>query len=170
MREFTEEEFSAIKNSKWKCKYKKEGESFSLTNTRFTRSYIGDFPGTWFKTDATIKFTAEITPAGDHELRFRISGMIPSFNGEGGPKVELADIIDRTLTYSKTGTKANTKAYMWFQSELELLIYKFFFLAENIVQGYSMLIFALKCGHRFTNRTEVIINNCLNVKPEEFMK
>lgn len=168
MREFTKEEFSAIKTGKWKCKHKQDGESFSLSNTRFTRSYIGDFAGTWFQIDTTIKFTAEITPAGDHELRFRISGMVPSFNGEGGPKAELTDIIDQTINYSG---KAPESSLTWkYQSELEMLIYKFFLLADNIVQGYSWLIFALKCGYRFTNRDDVDMDSCLNIKPEEFLK
>ena len=169
MREFTKEEFDTIKELKWKCKFKKEGESFSLTNTRFTRNYLGDFPGTWFKFDRTIKFTAEITPAGDNELRFRISGLIPSFNGEGGPRVELADIFDRTLRHDGLSRKSKSLP-RWAQSELEMLIHKFFLLAENIVQGYSMLILALKCGYHFTNRDDVDMHSCLNIKPEEFLK
>ena len=167
MREFTEEEFATIKTRKWRCTHKAEGEQFTLTKTRYTRECIGYLPGTWLKSDNTLKFTAEISPAGENELRFRITGMVPSFHGDGAPSVRFEDIYDRTFNYAEQ--KLDKYPY-WAGNEIGLLVCRFHLFLTNIVNGYSFLIWAMKSGYRFGNQSEISLEECLLISPDVFMK
>lgn len=167
MREFTKEEFATIKMKKYRCIHKAEGEQFTLTSTRYTRECIGYLPGTWLKIDRTLKFIAEISPAGENELRFRITGMVPSLHGDGAPSIRFEDIYDRTFNYAEQ--KLDRYPY-WAGNEIGLIVSRFHMFLNNIVRGYSLLIWAMKSGYRFGNLTETSLEECLRIPPDVFMK
>lgn len=160
MREFTDEEYNAIGYAKRRCV---TGESFSLTNTRYTKKCIGKMPGTWMKTDDSIKFDISIEPAGEHELHFRLSGFVPDFTGEK-PGVRLMDIYDRTMKYRNGDCDGNNFNTRYCKG----LISHFFALCSDLISGYSYIILGMKCGGRFTGGKESYFEY-EEARPEDFL-
>lgn len=182
MREFTTTEYDNIRIYKPKC-YKKEGEACTFTSNRYTKTCIAQLPGTWMKTDDSLKFEIEITPEDQpNTLHFRISGYVPAFV-DGKATASLQDIIDTTVDYSvdrhqayfypPDDQQATERVLMEapIDNECETLIARFFLLAENVCRGYGFLMLALKQGYRFTGVKEWHAGTAYyHVKPEEFLK
>ena len=182
MREFTKTEYNNIKRRTPKCN-RKEGESCTFTSTRYTKTCIAQLPGTWMKTDSSLKFEIEITPEDQpNTLHFRISGYVPGFV-DGKPSVCLQDIIDTTVEYSvdrhqgyfypPDDPSATERVLMDapIAEECELVVDKFFHLVENVCRGYGFLLLALKLGYRFTGVSEWWDTDAYNqLKPEDFLK
>lgn len=182
MREFTTTEYNNIQRNKPKCN-KKEGESCTFTRNRYTKTCIAQLPGTWMKTDDSLKFEIEITPEDQpNTLHFRISGCVPGFV-DGKPSVCFQDIIDTTVDYSvdryhayfypPDDPQATERVLMEapIESECEMVIDRFFHLAHNVCCGYGYLLLALKQGYRFTGVTEWHGTTAYNnLKPEDFLK
>lgn len=182
MREFTTTEYNNIQRRKPKCN-KKEGETCTFTTTRYTKTCIAQLPGTWVKTDESIKFDIEITPEDQpNTLHFRISGCVPGFV-DGKPSVCFQDIIDTTVDYSvdrhhayfypPDDPQATERVLMEapIDDECYTLISRFFLLVENLCRGYGFLMLALKQGYRFTGVKEWNAGTAYyHVKPEDFLK
>ena len=182
MREFSTTEYNNIQSRKPRCN-KKEGETCTFTTTRYTKTYIAQLPGTWMKTDESIKFEIEITPEDQpNTLHFRISGCVPGFV-DGKPSVCFRDIIDTTVDYSvdrhhayfypPDDPQATERVLMEapIDDECSTLINRFFLLAENVCRGYGFLMLALKQGYRFTGVKEWnAVAAYYHVKPEDFLK
>jgi hypothetical protein len=180
MREFTNTEYNTIKGLKWRCN-KKEGESQNLTRTRYETVRCGHLPGTWMKTDGSIKFDAEIAPADEENtLCFRISGCVPEFV-DGKPVCSFKDIINCKMDYSvdrhlvwrhPAGNAGDPyQGECDVEVELKTVIGRFFMLLENICCCYAYTLLAMKQGYRFTGMDEP--DGCtayLHGKPEDFMK
>ena len=179
MREFTKQERKAISLLKPKCN-KKEGETFKLTGTRYVKSCVGNLPGHWWdKTDKSLSYEIEITP-GDEPctLNFRISGMVTSFDEASNPVISQQDILLKTVNYS---VDRDTEAYdrkedipdeeTQINDELKAIVSNFFFLAYNLISGYSYLIYGIKLGYRFTGMPNTPVQrHCYDISPEIFMK
>lgn len=180
MREFTDEEYNAIQCTKDRC-YRSEGESFTLTRTRYTKKCIGYLYGIWEQLDKSLSYELEITPADQpHMLTFRISGMVASFDGEGNPVVDYRDIMTKTIDYSIDRNENNvsywreqnaTEAEL-IDAELHLVLRTFFTTAWHIINGYSRIIYAMKIGYRLTGmeKTANEIERCHDIDPKIFMK
>lgn len=182
MREFTDEEYYEINYWKPKC-LKKAGESSTCNRRRYTKICVGKLPGDFWKTDSTIKFEVEITPADQpHQLNFRISGHAPAFV-DGKPTVSLQDIINTTIDYSvdrhhayflpPDDPQATELVLMEapIEEELKTLMNRFFEFVEKVCAGYAYLLYAMKVGYRFTGVTEWNDSTAFwNHTPEDFMK
>ena len=181
MREFTDEEYYGINYYKPNC-LKKEGESATFNRRRYTKTCVGKLPGDWRKTDNTIKFEIEITPADEaHQLNFRISGQVPAFV-DGKPTVFLQDIINSTIDYSVDrhhayflpNSEAKERVLMEapIEEELKTLLNRFFDFVEKVCAGYAYLLCAMKVGYRFTGVKEwtTDTSDFWNLTPEYFMK
>lgn len=175
MREFTKEEFDTISSKKWRCN-KRAGESFSLTNTRYVKHATGRLPGTWIKVDSSIWFDLEITPAEEpNALHFHISGMVPML-GPDGCHVELRDILDITLTYDSERVRREFNSdgtiYAREITELEVLLERFFLMADNAICGYTWLLLYIRQGYRFVGNKAVedLRTDVLKLPIENFLK
>lgn len=180
MREFTNEEYYVINYYKRKCN-KKEGESATFNRRRYTKICVGKLPGDFWKTDNTIKFEVEITPADQpHQLNFRISGHAPAFV-DGKPTVTLQDIINTTIDYSvdrhrahflpHSGAKERVLMEAPIEEELKTVMNRFFEFVDKVCAGYAYLLYAMKIGYRFTGVTEWTDTTAFfHHTPEDFMK
>lgn len=158
MRKFTSEELDLIRDCKWNVR-KSDGETWSLDCHRYRRTSIGHLPGTWFKTDASIKFEMEIIPGKKGELRFIVSGMTPSFEAGKAPSISLTTMLDTTVNYTAGKHMRMDDAGELFREatdteELRAVLDKFFNLAEDMNAGYSYLILGMKQGYRFSGVKE----------------
>jgi hypothetical protein len=182
MREFTTTEYNIIQHNKPKCN-KKVGETCTFNSKRYTKTCVAQLPGTWMKTDDSLKFEIEITPDDQpNTLHFRISGCVPGLV-DGKPSVCWQDIIDTTVDYSvdrhqayfypPDDPQATERVLMEVpvDNECATLIARFFLLAENVCRGYGFLMLALKQGYRFTGVKEWSAGSAYyHVKPEDFLK
>ena len=182
MREFSKDEYDNIRYYKPRCQ-KSAGETCTFTATRYTKTCNAQLPGTWMKTDKSLKLEIEITPEDQpNTLHFRISGFVPGFV-DGKPSVCIRDIIDTTMDYSvdrhrayfypPDDPEATERVLMEapVAEECQTLIERFFLLAENVCRGYGFLMLALKQGYRFTGVKEWSAGTAYYaVKPEDFLK
>jgi len=179
MREFTTTEYNNIQRNKPKCN-KKVGETCTFNSKRYTKTCVAQLPGTWMKTDDSLKFDIEITPEDQpNTLHFRISGCVPGLV-DGKPSVCWQDIIDTAVDYSvdrhheyiyPPDGEERVLMEAPAESECELVVDRFFQLAENLCRGYGFLLLALKQGYRFTGVKEWgrAAAYC-ELKPEDFLK
>lgn len=181
MRKFSDIEMDTIKRNKPKCN-KAEGETYSLTRSRYTKSCVGTLPGDWRKTCRNIRFELEISPnERPYTLDFRISGAVPCFDGAGKAYCEYRDILVRTVDWSvdthpepnclDENRKPVEGPPVKPEDELWTVVGRFFGMAAGIISGYTYLFDAMKYGYRFTNK--VYGDSCFELSqfsPEDFMK
>lgn len=183
MRDFSDIEYDTIRRHKPRCS-KADGETASLTRSRYTKACVGVLPDCFVKTgpDRNLRFEMEIVPNDRPEtLDFRLSGIVPCFDGAGRAYCEYRDIVVRTVEWSvDTHPKPNCRDEnrepvegppVSPRDELWTVVGRFFSMSDDIIRGYAYLFSAMKYGYRFSN--PVYCDSEIELaqfRPEDFME